>query len=519
MSDVPQQPVIYRQTVYSPVLFFLAVWLLLMIGGRESFFRDPGTFWHVRTGEWILDHHAFLDHDPYTFTFHGQPWTPYEWLGEVGMAAIDRLAATSGLLTVSTAVLSLAFTMLFLRILRTGLHWLPAAGLVLLAVAAASSHFHARPHVLTILFLLLTYLQLVDYEAGRIRFRGLIVLIVLFVVWVNSHGGVLGGFGTVGLAVGGWLAFAVVRWPSPIRSRSDAIGLCGWLVAIGLTALATPYGLGLPRTWLDIMGMSELPSIIQEHMPVNPAEPSSWPFFALGGVYLFLLAGLREKPRVTWLLPLVWLVLGCERVRHAPLFAVTAVAAIAEFFPYTIWARRLASRPDFYQPPQVKPCTTKFGIALCGLVIFTALLLQTLGVRVPVVGAGWARFPEAEWPLALIPALKQSASGQQDVPIFNEYEFGGFLIYFTPEYRPFVDDRCEVFGGPWLAEFVAAGAGDATQTMRKWETMYPRFDRALTRPGSGFDRYFAAHPEEWTEVQATPAGRLWRRVHPHTRTQ
>jgi hypothetical protein len=365
--------------------------------------------------------------------------------------------------------------------------------------------------VLTILFLTLTFLRLQDYEAGRIGFWKLFGLVPLFIIWVNTHGGVLGGIGTVGLTVLGWLVFAAVQWPSPVHSRRSALALCGWVGAIGLTVFATPYGLSLPRTWLDIMGMTELPHIIKEHMPVNPAEPGSWPFFGLGVVYLIALAGLRAKPHVTWLLPLVWLILGCERVRHAPLFAVTATAAMAEFFPFTVWARRLGSRPDLYSPPTGPTRTTRVGIAVCGLSVVMALALQSSGVRVPVVGAGWARFPETVWPLRLIPTLHREAEGQQKVPIFNEYEFGGFLIYFAPEYRPFVDDRCEVFGGPWLAEFVAAGNGDPTTMMQKWEAEYPRFDLALTRPGSGFDRYFASR-SDWKEVESASAGRLWRRI-------
>ena len=43
---------------------FLGFWLLLMVGGRSRLFRDPGTFWHTRTGELILEH-GFFDADPF----------------------------------------------------------------------------------------------------------------------------------------------------------------------------------------------------------------------------------------------------------------------------------------------------------------------------------------------------------------------------------------------------------------------------------------------------------------------
>jgi hypothetical protein len=35
-------------------------------------------------------------------------------------------------------------------------------------------------------------------------------------------------------------------------------------------------------------------------------------------------------------------------------------------------------------------------------------------------------------------------------PIFNEMLYGGFLIYYTPHLRIFIDDRCELYGDEGL---------------------------------------------------------------------
>ena len=145
---------------------FLLVWLLLLGVGRSAFFRDPGTFWHTTTGELILKD-GFIRADPYTFTFGGKPWTPHEWLAEIVMAGVHRAAGIDGLLLLAATVLSGTFTVLFVRLCRSGLHWAVAGCLTGLAVAAASAHFHARPHVLTIALLTLTVLMLIDLDAGR----------------------------------------------------------------------------------------------------------------------------------------------------------------------------------------------------------------------------------------------------------------------------------------------------------------------------------------------------------------
>src|SRR5947209_6338354 len=82
--------------------------------------------------------------------------------------------------------------------------------LVAVVVAASASHFHARPHLATIVFLGLTLAYLCDFEAERIGPGRLFWLVPLYVLWTNLHGGVLGGLATLVAAAGGWLAFRLL---------------------------------------------------------------------------------------------------------------------------------------------------------------------------------------------------------------------------------------------------------------------------------------------------------------------
>lgn len=501
------------QRIGPGAIAFLVLWFGLMLVGRTSLFRDPGTFWHVRTGEILLDSRTFLDREPFSFTFGGTPWTPYEWLAEIGMATVYRFGGFDALLVLTAAGLALPFAMLFVRFLRAGFHPSLAGCLVLLSVATASNHFHARPHVLTILFVAVLVLRLLDVDAGRVRIAGLWWLVPMFAVWANAHGGVLAGYGTAGIAVVGWLALRAIGWPTPVQSRFDALHLAAWLAAVGGTVLVNPYGFDLPRVWLHILDMPELKSIISEHRPIDPGEPSAWAFFLLFAAYLVALAGLREKPRMTWLLPLVWFALGCDRVRHTSLFAVVAAAAIADLFPRTVWAKKLAIRPDLYrfpEPDRDPPAVGPWGVALIASLVL-GLLASTHFAR--DFDPRWVRFDEEVWPMPLIADLHRESAGRDGVAIFNEYALGGFLIHFAPEYRPFVDDRCEVYGGRWLVDYVDAQNGDAGPAMSRWEASFPKFDLAIAYPHSGFGRYFA-NSQQWKKVGETEHAALYRRVTP-----
>jgi hypothetical protein len=521
---------------------FLAVWLLLLAAGRSAFLRDPGTFWHTTTGELILKD-GFIRADPYTFTFGGTWWVPYQWLGEVAMALAHRAAGFDAQLLGAVTVIAAVFAWLAVRLQRTGLTPVVVACLLGLTLAASSSHFHVRPHLFTLACLTLTAVWLADCDAGRCSLSRLAWLVPLYALWTNVHGGVLAGLGTLGLVFAGWCVFWRLGLSSPVKSWREVLLLAVIGVGCGLTTLANPYGTDLLRTWHVIMGEPALKEIIQEHRPLDLAESYAWPVLALAAVYLLVLAGVLvrrgegatkrqgenaeggsvapsplrpfslSRLRASWLLPLAWLVQAFDRCRHAPLFAVTCAVMIAAMWEHTRWAAWTARhRPDVYSPPTDEPRTPLWAnLWVPAVAVVVAFALQVARVPVPLVGAGWARHDPAHWPVELLDVLKEhephSAVGNH---LFNEYIDGGFVIYHAPGYKVFVDDRCEVFGGAWLTEFVAAGHGGTAAAVAGWERTYGNFDFALTRTGSGFDSYFRTSGY-WLLVKETPTASFYKR--------
>src|SRR5689334_17382127 len=53
-------------------------------------FNDSDTYWHISAGQWMLDHHAVLHSDPFSYTFAGAPWATQEWFSEIIMALAWR---------------------------------------------------------------------------------------------------------------------------------------------------------------------------------------------------------------------------------------------------------------------------------------------------------------------------------------------------------------------------------------------------------------------------------------------
>jgi hypothetical protein len=490
-------------------LGFLAIWLLLILFGRSLLFQDPGTFWHLVVGQQILASHHFPSTDIYSFTFYGHPWLANQWLMEGLMAFIYGRFGFDGLLVMTTAALAGLYTWLLARLLRAGLS-VPLAALVLALVLAASSHhFHVRPHILSILFLAFTYARLCDYEAGRLQLRGLFWLWPLFIIWTNSHGAVLGGLGTLGLTLGGWTLARLLRQDSPIKTTKDLVALGVLLLGCILTAFLNPYGAELPKIWFTIVDSPAVAQLIHEHASLFREFWKNWPITAMGLFYLACLLGtLPRRPRVTWLIPLVWLVLACSRIRNAPLFAVTAALALADFFPQVRWAGWLGNRGSvIFRAPPASPGPPRVGLKSLGVpgtVVLLTVMVSLVSLRLS--GHGLTRLDPRHWPLELLPDLARYEQAQPaGAPIMNDMLFGGFLIFYTPRLRVFIDDRCELYGDEFLVNYYRAEPTFIDAWIKRSGAGV-----ALTGPGSSLDIYFK-NTAGWRLVRRTTAAALYRR--------
>jgi hypothetical protein len=508
-----------------PTWLFLGIWLVLLIGGRARFFQDPGTFWHVAVGDRIIAS-GFFDTDPYTFTFAGKTWIPHQWLGECAMAILNRVGGFDTLLLATATLLAAVFTGLGVRLLRAGFH--PSAVAVLLAcgVAASSGHFHVRPHLTTIAGMAVVFVYLTDVESGRLPVGRLVWLIPVVWLWANTHGGALGGLATFALAVGGWTANWALGRTSPIQSKWDLGRVV--LIWLGCAAVcfANPYFHRLPLAWVEIYQMSSLPDIIKEHSRLNLGEWTGVSVIAFGVLYCGLLLTVPVRQwRVSWLLPVVWFALACMRVRHAPLFAVGALVGLADFFPMSRAAAALVrKKSDLFAPIGADPDDefvreSARPFAVPAALVLAAVLLQAVGAAVPVLGRGWATLDPTVWPVELLPELReQERARPSGTRVFCEYSYGGFLIYHTPRFRVFIDDRCELFGDEFLVRFVRTREAleldlfeHPALPFAQWQQEYGTFDLALVKTGGGFDGALAELKQAWEVVRVTDTATLYKK--------
>src|SRR6266849_3873431 len=144
---------------------------------------DPDLWWHLRTGQWIMESGHIPHSDPFSFTRAGSPWVAHEWLSEVAFYEIWKHSGAAGLIIFSAIVTTAGFMLLYLRSPGKP-HW--AAATLALGALAAAPVWGVRPQMFTFA---LASLLLWLLERGQERPRLLIWIPLLFLLWLNVHAG------------------------------------------------------------------------------------------------------------------------------------------------------------------------------------------------------------------------------------------------------------------------------------------------------------------------------------------
>jgi len=510
--------------LYAEIAVFLAVWIALMVLLRERAFYDPGSLWHIVVGEIILTQ-EMPQSDPFSFTCAGQRWVPQQWGAEVLMALLHRVGQLDLLFLIFTAALATLYAWLFHRALHYGMAPILAGLMVAACLFAGAFHYYVRPHMVTIAALAWTMAILLDAEQRSLSSWRLYTLPLLYILWTNLHGGVLGGILMLGLAGSAWgIVFLLNRYTglslgeTPWRHWREVGLWAGVLSACALAPLVNPHGLEMFRIWKSIVSSPVLPRVIGEHMPLDPTRPFTWPTLALGVVYLLLLISALPAIRITWLLPLVWFYFSFQSIRQAPLFAVTVAVTLPALWPATRfyrWLRRF-SDGTLVCPPAPRPVRPLMVLAPL-LAVSVALVLQLTRTPVPLFGTGWARLSPTMTPIELRDTLQHYARTlPPGTPIYNDPNFGGFLIYFTPQFKIFMDDRCELYGDAWLqlyTDTIALPPEQLGPIFEQWQQRYG-FPLALIAtspytPKSSLEQYLLSRPDRWWEIARCQAAVLF----------
>jgi hypothetical protein len=413
-----------RSKTILPLAAGLAVMAIVLL--KSAVLNDGDTWWHLRAGQWMIEHRAVLHRDLFSYTMPGQPWSTHEWLSEVLMAAAFGLAGWSGVsaLTAIAAGLSALF---LTRGLARSLSGLGLATTAVVALACIAPVLLARPHILALPCLVLWTDALI---AARSRGQApSLIWLPLVALWANLHGGFFFGLALIGP----FALEAMLAAQGSLIERIKAVR--GWIV-FGLASLAaallTPHGIDGLIFPFKLLSLSAL-SGVQEWAASDFTRLEPLEMAILAGLAVCLGRGVKLPPvRLGVLLLLFHMAL--QHTRHQLLLGVVGGLILAEPLAVAMGQnlRAQKARLRWAVPAAVAVA------ALCLAGRLAAPLVRTDGPAAPIKA------------LAAVPAAVRAT------PVLNEYGMGGYLIW--QGVPVFVDGRTDFYGDRFLADYYAATA-------------------------------------------------------------
>jgi hypothetical protein len=426
---------------------------------------DTDTWWHLRTGQWIVEHHTVPTADPFSHTRLGAEWKIPGWIVQVPMYWLFTQFGFAGLNLFTAFFVTLALAFVYWTC--SG-HPLLRAFTLVLAAAASAVYWSARPQIVSF-----ALAGIFAYVLWLFRWRSinrLWVLVPLMAFWANAHGGFAIGFILIALTLAGQVVSLGWRWfnrmvvdvpdaaPGFERAPGDLDGRgVLWLIGVGaacaLAAMVNPSGPVMLLYPFKTVSIGVLQDFIQEWQSPNfhlrEAQPFLWLLFAT----LAVMGWSRRSVNLTDLL----LVSG---VAYLGFLAGRNVALLAIVAPPVLTRQLLEGWDDFRarhprwgeivhlsaRPPRRAQLILNWGIL--GVMVLAALVKVALPLPPAINQAQMAKI----LPVDAVDFVQRTHPAGK---MFNSYNFGAYLVWaLYPDYPVYVDGRTDLYNDAFLREYL-----------------------------------------------------------------
>ncbi len=424
-------------------VFFIILFLSLFLMTLRPI-ADPDFWWHLRTGQFIVQTHSIPHSDPFSYTKAGGPWITHEWLSELLIYGLFRLGGYGILIFTFSIIITGAFLLAYLRSPAETRPYVAGFVLLLGAVSTAPT-WGVRPQMISLLLTSL-FLFLLDLyrRSGSLKF--LIPLPLTMLIWVNIHAGYFLGLALVGIyIIGGLIDLLMIEFRKELKVEAaptlkSILALCGTLGVCILVTLANPNGIQIIIYPFQTLTSPSMQQLIQEWFSPDFHQAMWQPLALL--ILALIGAGMLSKKSISPINILLTLIFGyaaLRSMRNVPFFAVAAIPVLSEQIGSLV-----RIRSDARAPRRLIQRTVP--------ILLVCVVLVT-GLRFVQVVQEQSKTEAENFPRAAVDwLLENKPTGN----LFNSYNWGGYLIWRTyPEYRVYIDGRADVYGDTFIFNYIS----------------------------------------------------------------
>jgi hypothetical protein len=426
-------------------VIFVTLFICLSFAG-SSLLLDGDTGFHIRAGHFIIDTLSVPRYDIFSFLSPPVPWTDHEWLSDVIMAFSHRVFGLTGVVILFCFLIASIYCLLF-KVIRThnDNNMISAIIVILLVIASSQIHFLARPHIFSLLLLVLWYYLLDAYQYDDRNY--LYFLPPIMLLWVNLHGAFIIGPLLIGVYLFGNIVLSLTPGGAEKkRYRQKARSLALTMFACLIISLINPYGYHILLFPFEISSNKFIMDNVQEFLSPNFHGPL--PFKYLFFLLIAILAISRSSLNIIEIiLILLFTNMALYSKRHIPLFAIIVAPVLTRQIDLILnsgdgrFARFIKKRSENIASIDAssKGYLWPLGVSLVVVIFFAMGMMEY-------------KFDEKRKPVEAVEFLKR-----ETIPgnMFNKDEFGDYIIYAAwPNYKVFIDGRIDMYGPEKVMEFL-----------------------------------------------------------------
>lgn len=461
----------------------LAIFIFLDL----SLIRPYDFWWHLRTGQIIVETKSIPTTDLFSFTRAGMPWTNQAWLMQALFYWLYQLGNLPLVIFFHALLISSGYLLLELACLRSNGGQAQAAALAVIAAAAIGrSDWNIRPQSVSFLLLgaLVLILEIHRQRGGRIVWS----LPFLFVLWVNLHGGFVFGIGLLGIYI---MVHLIQSWRTThlLLAETRRLLLVG---AVSLLALAAnPRGpMGILHYILGFFQSRASQTLNVEFMPPNIRELDGALFYS--AVILLLFIAYVRRVRLSSFAVTALLIFGAYSLysrRVAPWFGLVGAPAFALIFP----PQSRGKEPDAV-PGRGKLLLNYVMVALLVLMVFITLPWWRSSLPLPPWRQAYVTLFETP-----IEATQILCRQGDKTRLFNDLAYGSYMIWACPRIPVFMDTRFELYPDAMWRDYLLI-----SNAQFGWEEALQKY---------GINTIFVRKDREKMLVAAAMASDVWQVIY------
>jgi len=386
---------------------------------------DPDAWWHIRTGQWIIQHRSAPYNDFFSTYGMGKPWFAYSWLFEILIYALFSRFGLIGLV-IYVYTLMLAIAGAFYSLVRKFETRLVHSIILAAAALFALAHMRTpRPWLFTILFFAIELNILVSVRRTG-NYRLLFYLAPLFALWANLHIQFVYGLFVLGLALLDGPVNRLLRRQTSVERVGDrplpvdkvSIALAACLIA----TLLNPYHFRIYAVVLDTAKQSGLYQLISELSPMDFRSLPDWLVLLLTLGAVFALGRRRSLNSFWFFLLSAGILISFRSKRDVWLVTTIAITIIALTRPVN--KTRVDDRISKGQAASV----------IVASIVMLGLAALTFRLSNPML----ENFVAKDYPVAAASFIEQRGFPG---PMYNYFDWGGYLIWRLPNLPVSIDGR------------------------------------------------------------------------------